>query len=107
MGDLLRTPVKKANRSGRKSKENTNVTLVRLQKQLEEHIGKPAILFIKEGREMMPYFVTLCDVNKKWGTAVHKNYGPNGKFRCHMKYSVSIVSLMTGDQKIIFFDEGI
>ncbi len=107
MRDLLRTPVKKSIRSGRKSKENTNVVLGRLQRQLEEHIGKPAILFIKEGREMMPYFVTLTDVNKKWGTAIHKNYGPDGKFRCCLSYSVSIVSLMTGDQRIIFFDEGI
>lgn len=100
-----RTPVKKPSKGGKRGKGDSNQILIDIQKSLKSHIGCPAILFVKESREMVPYFVELdyngCVVAK------HKCYAPDGSFRCFLNYHPSAVSIMTGEQRIIFFDEGI
>lgn len=97
------TPVKKP-RSCKLTKEQTEEKLKEIQKELLSHIGQPAILFVKESRDMVPYFVELL-LDGNTVVARYKCYSPEGKFRCYLKHYPNCVSLMIGEQRIRFFGE--
>lgn len=86
----------------RATKDASNDRLYEIAKDLNRHIGHPAILFVKESREFVPYFGTLVS-----GSLVYPAYSPEGKFRCMLRQPVSAVDVLTGHQQIIFFDDGI
>lgn len=86
----------------RTTKDASNDELYEIARNLHRHIGKPAILFVKESREFIPYFGTLTN-----GGLVYPCYSPEGKFRCMLHQHVSAVDVLTGHQQIIFFDDGI
>lgn len=68
------------------------------------HINKPAIMLVKEGRDMVPYFVELKSV----GTAVMGQYScfnQEGEFRCFQTKQVNVVSILTGEQVLMYFDD--
>ena len=106
------TPVKKRTRSCKQTKEQTDQKIQDIYHQLLTHIGKPAILFEKESREMVPYFVVLdskvgSNLSNLGVVALQKCYHPDGGFRCYISHTVNVLKIMIGDQQIIFFDEGI
>ena len=45
----------------RTTKDASNDELHEIARNLHRHIGKPAILFVKESREFIPYFGTLTN----------------------------------------------
>lgn len=99
------TPVrKKQTRSCKLTKEQSDERRLKIFQELKQHIGQPAILFIKEGREMIPYFVELIATSSGI-VARYKCYAPNGQFRCYLRHFPSCISLMTGEQKIVYFDD--
>lgn len=109
MGELQSgTPTKKQTRSCRQTKEQTDQKIREIYHKLVSHIGRPVILFEKESREMVPYFVVL---KSKTGSlrviASQKCYHPDGGFRCFIHHTVSAIKILTGEQKIVFFDDGI
>lgn len=86
----------------RTTKDASNDELHEIARNLHRHIGKPAILFVKEGREFIPYFGTLTN-----GGLVYPCYSPEGKFRCMLHQNVSAVDVLTGNQQVHFFDDEI
>lgn len=99
------TPVKKKQtRSCKLTKEQTSRRLQQINMELRSHVGQPAILYIKDGRETVPYFVELL-IQNKVVVARYKCYSPNGQFRCYLNHFPNSVSLMTGEQKIVYFDD--
>lgn len=102
---VLPTP-KKQTRSCKLTKEQSHEKLMEITKSVWRHLGQPAILFVKDGRDMIPYYVTLLREGKHV-QARYKCYDPHGKFRCYLSHCVNSGSLMTGEQRIVFFDEGI
>ncbi len=102
-----RTPIKNLNK-GVKHAKLDSTQIVRAKKELlENHLGCPALLFVKQNRKMVPYFVILSEVdhNGQYFIAKHKCYDPNGKFRCYLSYTISISSLMSKEQILVLFDE--
>lgn len=98
------TPVKKQTRSCKLSKEQIDEKLYMIRRELIKHVGEHAILFVKDGRDMIPYFVKL-EIQGRWIVALYKCYSPEGKFRCFLTYYVNSLSIMTGEQQIVYFDE--
>lgn len=95
---------KKQTRSCKLTKEQSQEKQQKIYQELKQHIGQPALLFVKEGRDMVPYFVTLI-ATKSGIVARYKCYAPNGQFRCYLNHFPSCVALMTGEQKIVYFDD--
>lgn len=86
----------------RATKDASNDRLNEIARNLSRHVGKPAILFVKESREFVPYFGTLTS-----NGLVYPCYSPEGKFRCMLHQHVSAIDVLTEHQQIIFFDDGI
>ncbi len=103
MSEHQQTPVKKQTRSCKLTKEKSQEIIRQISMELQRHVGQPAILFVKDGREMVPYLVELT--NK--GEAQYKCYAPDGTFRCFLKKYPNAIDIMVGDQKIVYFDDGI
>ena len=98
------TPVRrKQTRSGKLTKEQSQEKIQKISMELYSHLGQNAILFVKDGREMVPYFVELIR-NHNSIIARYKCYSPEGKFRCYLNHFPNCVSLMTGEQKIVYLD---
>lgn len=94
----------KKSRVSKLDKEQIRDKMNEIYRGLCEHIDHPAILFVKEGRDMVPYFVELKSV----GTAVMGQYScfnQEGEFRCFQTKQVSVVSILTGEQVLIYFDD--
>lgn len=94
------------------TKEETDQKIQEIFWWLVEHSGQPAILFEKCGREMIPNYVEIIGpcgshTNSLGVRAAQKCYTPDGKFRSDIIHTANVVSLLIGDQKIIFFDDGI
>lgn len=99
------TPAKKRQtRSCKLTKEQYQDKMQKIIKELYSNVGKKAILYVKDGREMVPYFVDLV-LDGKHIIARYRNYYPNGEFRCYLNHFVNHVSLMTGDQKIVYLQD--
>lgn len=99
------TPVKKKQtRSCKLTKEQSYEKLNTIFQAILKHVGQPALLYIKEGRDMVPYYVELVEQGHGI-TARYKCYGPDGKFRCYLNHFPSSIAIMTGEQKIIYFDD--
>lgn len=108
MEDVQPIIVQKKTRSCRLTKEQTDQKLNEIYQELLDHRRKPALMYIKDGRDMLPYFVIISKRTGRFSfEALQRCYDPNGKFRCYLSHSIDIISIMTGEQKIIFFDEGI
>lgn len=94
-------------RSTKLTKEQSHKKLSDITQELCNHIGQPAILFVKDGRDFRPYLVELRVVGKCSIEARYKCYAPNGTFRCYLSHTPSPIALMTGEQQIVYFDEEI
>ena len=106
MGQEQRSPTpvrRKQTRSCKLTKEQSQEKIQKIFDELYSHIGQNAILYVKDGREMVPYFVELIR-NHNCIIARYKCYSPEGKFRCYLNHFPNCVSLMTGEQKIVYFD---
>lgn len=95
---------KRHTRSRKLTPEQLDEKLLSVFQELKKHVGQPAILYVKDGREMIPYFVELT-ATASGIMARYKCYAPDGQFRCYLSHSPSSVSLMTGEQKIMYFDD--
>lgn len=80
----------------------SNDRLHEIARDLARHVGQPAILFVKENREFLPYFGKLTKNGLEYPC-----YSPEGKFRCLLHQNVSAIDVLTGSQQIVFFDDGI
>lgn len=98
-------PKKKHIRNRKLTEDKSNLIISEITKSIKEHVGCPAILFVKEGREMIPYFVELVQLSPKVVIARYKCYSPNGSFRCYLNLIPNSISIMTGEQEIVFFDD--
>lgn len=94
----------KKQRSTRQTIEQTHSKLAEIKYEVLNHIGQPAILLIKEGRSMVPHFVTLEGSSHGVYGSV-KCFSPDGEFRQYLKHSVNTTRLLTGEQQLIYFDE--
>lgn len=105
MGQIITAPIKKRQvRSTKLTKEQSKDRLKEIRQEVIEHIGYPALLFVKEGRELVPYYVEII-AQGRTVTARYKCYAPNGDFRCYLSHCINSVSLMTGEQVIVYFDD--
>lgn len=91
-------------RSTKLTKEQSRQKLSDITQELYNHIGQPAILFVKNNREFTPYLVELIKVGR-YIEARYKCYAPNGSFRCYLSHVPNPISLMTGEQQIVYFDD--
>lgn len=108
MEDVQPIIVQKKTRSCRLTKEQTDQRIDEIFQELLDHRRKPVLMFMKDGRDVLPYFVIISKrIGRYTFEALQKCYDPNGKFRCYLKHTIDVVSVMTGEQKIIYFDEGI
>ena len=98
------TPVKKQTRSCKLSREQINEKLYTIQQELNRHIGEYAILFVKNVRDRIPYFVKL-ELRGKEVVGLYKCYTPEGKFRYFLTHHVNLVDIMTGEQQIVYFED--
>lgn len=87
-------------RSSKADKRQSNEKILEIQQELLKRNGQPAILFVKESRDFVPYFITLHG-----NTALHRCFGTKGELRCCLKHQVSPIDLLIGHQQIIFFDD--
>ena len=98
------TPAKKKQtRSCKLTKEQSQEKIQNILTELYSHVGQNAILYVKENREMVPYFVELIKSHNNI-IARYKCYSSEGKFRCYLNHFPNCISLMTGEQKIVYFD---
>lgn len=96
-----------------KRKRNARLTREQVQSQLDDihqdllsHVGQRALFFQKESRDMMSYLVEIVSPAGSCGVvAQHACYHPEGGIRCKINHTVDAVRLLTGEQRILFFDE--
>lgn len=99
-------PPVKRRRNTRQTPEQMQERLDEVKREILNHLGQPAILLVKESRDMVPYFVTIeGNFNYFYGNV--RCFGPDGKFRQYLKQSISIIHLITGEQQLIYFDDEI
>lgn len=96
----------------RQTQDDTDQKIQQIYLWLVDHIGQPAILYEKSGRELIPEFVKITGIcgthiNTLGVRAAQRCYTLEGTFRTNIMHDVSVISLLTGDQKVVFFDEGI
>ena len=98
----------KRKRGKRNSAEQTQNDLHMIQDELKLHLGEHAILYIKQSRDMVPYFIEIfCPDNSGVICGRYKCYGTKCEFRCYQRLSINPIDILTGHQKIVYFDEGI
>lgn len=93
------------------TKEQMDKKIQKVYDELVSHVGEPAILIEKDGRKMVPYLVTLESVVGAYTSSAGVKstqacYSPDGGFRCRVNRTVSVLKLITGEQKIVYLDEG-
>lgn len=93
-------------RSTSMTKEISDNLIKNIESELKIHVGQPALLFVKEGREQVPYFVTLQDSGDKV-KAIHKYYSSDGIERGTKTIMPNVFTLLNGEQRIIFLNKEI
>lgn len=97
----------KRTRTIKQTKEQVNQKIGELYLQLINHTGEPAILFEKEGRAVVPYFVNIGNHTPGRLTVVayQRCYHSEGGFNCWIPHTIEVVKLLIGEQKIVYFDD--
>lgn len=104
MEELQPQQPKKRIRSVRQTKEQTDEFLRKTHHELLRHLGQSVLLFKKENRNMMPYFVYLVKpIGKSGVLAFQRCYRPDGSF-VKITHIVNEISILIGEQKVVFFD---
>ena len=74
--------------------------------EVAEHLGRPALLFLKEGRKTTSLYVKIYSINKRGLIVVkHRCFSPTGELRCLISHCISASDLLSGCQKLVFFDD--
>ena len=94
-------------RATKQTREQVNQRISELNLQLINHTGEPAILFEKEGRAFMSYFVNIGDhtPGRLTAMAYQRCYHSEGGFNCWIPHTIEVVKLLTGEQQIVYFDD--
>ncbi len=99
-------------RNYKQSKEQIDQKIQSIYLELLLHVGEPVIFFKKESRKIIPYFLVLKSVHGKnsehpYAIAIQNCYNPDGGFRGNITHMVDIIKILTGEQRVVFFDEDI
>ena len=92
-------------RSSKLTQKQSKELSTHILSEVIEHIGKTALLFLKEGRKVSSFYVKVYEVNKRGLIIVkHRCYSPTGELRCLITHSLTVSDLLSGCQKLVFFD---
>ena len=81
-------------------KKKSQDILQAIKNQIDDHIGKYALLKEKNGRNICVYFIRI--INSREGE--YSCYDSRGKFRCFLRKFLDITQIMTDKQRLVFLD---
>lgn len=98
-------PVKKVQKQN--DKKPVEITVEQIQqrksdisKDITSHIGQYAILLERSGRHASSFFIQITGVN----TGKYRCYDFEGTFRCTVTKYLDVISLMIGEQRLVYLD---
>ena len=81
-------------------KEKSKDMLQTIKTQIDNHIGKYALLKERDGRNICVYFIKI--LNSREGE--YSYYSSKGLFRGVLKKCIDLKQLMTDEQRLVFLD---